>query len=571
MVSLADVRRWDPAGVEAAFTGLGVARDRLLGVDDELRTAAPPPDWSGTASDAARAEHDRVAERLRRVTAGIAALRPSLAAAADAVVALSRDLDQADHLAAAHGFPIGPAGIVTDVRQTVLPVDQIDAYNQQRGVEQAEVLTLLGGVPRRATDIDTDLADLLARAVDEQIDDGGGISLLGAATTGLGSAVLALPAPPTGTPAQNNAWWDGLTPGDQERVISAHPEWVANRDGIPAAARDEANRARLLIETARLDRELADTTSRWHTALDEPLPAGMEGQGETAGQLQLRQDIERLQARRDVLGAVATTVNTGPDRHLLLLDVSGHDQPRAAIAVGDVDTADHVAVFTPGFTTTVAGSLGSYTDDLSGVQRTSEQQLTLAGRGGETVAGVAWLGYDAPQWSTTLDPDDSVASSAPAQDGGRQLAGFLDGVGAARNDDPHLTALGHSYGSTTTGYALQHTAVDDAVLFGSPGAGTDDITDLHVPDGHTAVLEARHDPVADVAHFGGDPNQLDGVANLSSREETGPDGRPLRESVGHSDYLAPGTTSQHNIAATVAGLPERRISGDNSGIGDWIW
>lgn len=109
------------------------------------------------------------------------------------------------------------------------------------------------------------------------------------------------------------------------------------------------------------------------------------------------------------------------------------------------------------------------------------------------------------------------------------------------------------------------------MLFGSPGPGTDDITDLHVPPGHVGVLEARQDVVADLSRFGGDTNHLDGVTNLSSRQETGPDGRPLRESVGHSDYLAPGTTSQHNIAATVAGLPGRRITGGNSGVGDWTW
>lgn len=112
------------------------------------------------------------------------------------------------------------------------------------------------------------------------------------------------------------------------------------------------------------------------------------------------------------------------------------------------------------------------------------------------------------------------------------------------------------------------------MLFGSPGASTDTLTDLRVPPGHVGVLEARQDAVADLGSFGGDTNQLDGVTNLSAREETAPDGTPLRESVGHSDYLAPGTTSQHNIAATVAGLHDQRVTGDNDGLGDalrWGW
>ena len=229
-------------------------------------------------------------------------------------------------------------------------------------------------------------------------------------------------------------------------------------------------------------------------------------------------------------------------------------------------------MFTPGFTTTVAGSLDNYVTDMTSLQQTAKRQLFDVGRAGESVAAVAWLGYDAPQWDTLGDLDQSVGLPAAAQLGGGRLAGFLDGIGAARPDDPHLTALGHSYGSTTTGYALQQAnGVDDAVLFGSPGAATGDIADLRVPAGHLGVLEARQDAVADLGSFGGDTNQLDGVTNLSARQETAPDGTPLRESLGHSDYLAPGTTSQYNLAATVAGLPpDRRITGTNTGLGDYL-
>jgi pimeloyl-ACP methyl ester carboxylesterase len=167
--------------------------------------------------------------------------------------------------------------------------------------------------------------------------------------------------------------------------------------------------------------------------------------------------------------------------------------------------------------------------------------------------------------------EQTLVTDAAAQLGGTQLAGFLDGIVVSRTDDPHLTALGHSYGSTTIGYALQQAdGLDDAVLFGSPGASTGDITDLRVPPEHVAVLEARQDFVADFGSFGGDPNQLDGVTNLSAREETAPDGTTLNESVGHNDYLAPRTTSQYNIAATVAGLPDLRIIGTNDGVGDIV-
>ncbi len=569
MVALADVRRWDAAGVESAFTELGTARDRLLALDDELRTTKPPDSWHSSSTELARASQERLAERVRRITAGVAALRPSVAEAGDAVTALRRDLDQAHQLAADRGYALGADGTVTDTRHTVLALDQIDAYNRQRTIEQNEIRTLIEGVLRRAVEIDTALADLLARAAAEQIDDGTGAGLVGAATTGLGARVLDLPdPPPDASPEQSNVWWGGLSEAEQDRIVAEHPEWVGHRDGIPAAARDDANRHLLVTETARLDRELADATTRWQNSLDVPLPPGMEGQGETRDQLALRTEVERLQGQRDALGAVAATV-APPDRQLLLLDVSGHDEPRAAVAVGDIDTADHVSVYTPGFTSTVAGSLGSYTEDMLGVQQTARALLDDAGRPDETVASVAWLGYDAPQWDGVVSADQSVATDTAAQQGGAELARFIDGVGASRDTEPHLTALGHSYGSTTTGHALQQaTGVDDAVLFGSPGPGTDNVDDYRVPPGHTAVMEARRDWIADLGSFGGDTNQLDGTVGLSAREEAGPSGLPLRESVGHNDYLAPGTTSQHNIAATVAGLHDQRITGGSTGLGD---
>lgn len=539
MVALADVRRWDAAAVESAFRALGTVRDRLLTLDDELRTAAPPHSWNGGAADLARASQERLTGRLRRITAGVTALRPPVAEAGDAVTALRRDLHHADSLAAAHGFTIGADGTITDALRT-------GPAAERRGPARDEIRTLLDGVLRRAAEIDTALSGLLAVA--GQVEDG---------PAGPGPAPPALPGPPRpgAPPRQSTAWWDGLSAAEQNRVVAEHPGWVGNRDGIPAAVRDRANRDLLGTETARLDRALADATRR---------RASPDGTAGTAG------EIERLQGQHDALRAVAGAV-APPGRHLLLLDLSGHDQPRAAVAVGDVDTADHVAVFTPGFTSTVAGSLIGYTEDMAGVQQTAQQLLLQGGRGAERVAAVAWLGYDAPQWNTVMSLDRSVASGVAARQGGADLARFLDGVDASRPGDPHLTALGHSYGSTTTGYALQQAGgVDDAVLFGSPGTGTGDVADLRVPAGHTAVLEARRDVVADLGRFGGDTNQLAGTTDLSAREETGPNGMPLRESVGHSEYLAPGTTSQHNIAATVAGLHEQRITGGNDGLGDLL-
>ena len=186
--------------------------------------------------------------------------------------------------------------------------------------------------------------------------------------------------------------------------------------------------------------------------------------------------LDELRGRREVLDAVRTAA-AETDRSVLLLDLD-RTHPRAAVAVGDVDTAEHVAVLTPGFGTTVQDGLGAEGETAAALRDRSLSALGGAGRGGESVAAVAWLGYDVPAGVVAVSTPDAARS------GGADLARFYDGIDASRRADPHLTALGHSYGSLTTGYALQQAhGVDDAVVFGSPGLGTDHVDGLHVPSG----------------------------------------------------------------------------------------
>ena len=239
------------------------------------------------------------------------------------------------------------------------------------------------------------------------------------------------------------------------------------------------------------------------------------------------------------------------------------------MAVGDVDAADHVSVFTPGLTTTVQDSLVSYDRQLAALRQQAGYMAYNAGGG--TVATVSWLGYEAPQWSDTWRPSRSVANDEAAQRGALLLSGFYNGLDATRDSPAHLTALGHSYGSLTTGLALQEgTGVDDVIFFGSPGIGTDDVTDLGLRPGRVFVAEATWDGVADLAAFEGDPNQLDGVTGLSTAESV-IDSVRRQESTGHSGYLTEGSTSQYAFAAVVAGLPHLAPRDDHFGVTDALW
>lgn len=139
-----------------------------------------------------------------------------------------------------------------------------------------------------------------------------------------------------------------------------------------------------------------------------------------------------------------------------------------------------------------------------------------------------------------------------------------------------MTALGHSYGSLTTGIALQQrTGVNDAVFFGSPGISdkpdlpvspvglSNELADLKLPGGHAYTLEADGDAVADVGNltgrFGSDPGSMPNMHHLSTGNATSQDGAHLVESTGHGEYLkvlqdGTSSTSKYNISAVVSGV-----------------
>lgn len=363
--------------------------------------------------------------------------------------------------------------------------------------------------------------------------------------TALGAARDTSGAPSRGAagpdPVTIAAWWAGLDAAERERLVRERPELVGGLDGVPAADRDRANRARLrLAEAAALAEERA-------------LAGGPLGVLDVLRGLGL--PWSRVRTRLARLAALRASLD-GPGRRLLAFDADPDGRVRAAVAAGDVDTAAHVGVFTPGFTADVR-DLGGRLSELDAVRSAA----------GPDAAVVAWYGYDAPQWSGVADPAHSVAGEEAARVGGARLARFLEGIDAARPAaPPHLTALGHSYGTVTTAQALGAGAdgVDDVVLLGSPGvpAGPG------AAPGHAWVAEAAGDPVADAGWFGPDPNRAPGTTGLSTREVVLPDGRVLDGVTGHGGYLRPGSTSAHGVAAVVAGRPDDVVLDRGVGVGD---
>ncbi len=253
------------------------------------------------------------------------------------------------------------------------------------------------------------------------------------------AAVAAPPQVPAADPAAAAAWWEGLTPAARQAAIAADPGGVGALDGVPAAARDQANR--LLLDQA----------------LASP---GRDGYGvalDTAARL----------AALDA-GGTAQLVAFDPAREVV------------ALSVGDLDTAAAVGVLVPGMATTP--------DDLPGLvaDATSVGALAAAALPGLAVATLVWLGYSTPNLLT-------VASAHQARDGGVALDRALDGLAASRGaaaaaggpPPPRTTVLAHSYGTVVAGYAARaegRLAADAVVLLGSPGVPEDDAADLEAPE-----------------------------------------------------------------------------------------
>ncbi|QIB43213.1 alpha/beta hydrolase [Streptomyces aureoverticillatus] len=265
------------------------------------------------------------------------------------------------------------------------------------------------------------------------------------------------------SPAERKEWWDALTKEQREEYLAVYPDVIGNLDGIPATVRDEANRENLQLIIGKLEGQ-DDDKSR--TMLD-----GLKS-------------IDRQLKNQDP--------NSPP---MLLLGIGDDSNGRAIVSYGNPDSAKNVSAYVPGLGTALDSSFAK--NDLKRAKDTAigSQQFDSSS------ASIVWLGYDAPQMpaSEYLDNLD-VMSKDDAKAGAAAYNDFMAGISATnKHDDPHVTAIGHSYGSLTVGQAAQHDGgipgADDIVLVGSPGTGADRAEDLNVGKDHVFVGASDNDPV----------------------------------------------------------------------------
>ncbi|MFF4176301.1 alpha/beta hydrolase [Streptomyces sp. NPDC001750] len=349
--------------------------------------------------------------------------------------------------------------------------------------------------------------------------------------------------PQSKAPSENKVWWDDLSDEQRQEYLEIAPDLVGSLDGVPAVARDEANRNYLPV--------LIDSL---------------------AGQ-----DSDEARTKLDALRMIDEKLKRPSHPPMFLLGIGDEGNGRAIVAYGNPDTSRNVSAYVPGLGTKlnkdfVEGTMKRAQDTALGAQDTDPSS-----------ASIVWLGYDAPQSA-------DVMSTGDAEKGAPAYNNFMAGLEAANeNGDPHLTAIGHSYGSLTVGTAAKQAdgipGVDDVILLGSPGVGFDKAQDFGVGKEHVFVGSAENDPVThlptkdevllagplgallygdvfdrgdDDIYFGKDPAS---EAFGAQRFKVDPGPKPILEMGGfdaHSQYFTPekDMVSAANIAAIVAGKPE---------------
>ncbi|WP_180990000.1 alpha/beta hydrolase [Streptomyces noursei] len=260
------------------------------------------------------------------------------------------------------------------------------------------------------------------------------------------------------------------------------------------------------------------------------------------------------------IGGTVSMQASGGEGTLLAYDPA---YGRAVLAVGDMATAEYVAVLVPG----MGSSLKSLPEDARRARNLRDQCLRI--RPDANVAIVAWNGYKAPPalWKGNL----AVITEEQAKVGAvllkmdlDQWRLYWDQERPARQsqklpDYPQLTISGLSYGSVVAGHAAVKGAAPDNIIFlGSPGTGLR-AKHLNIPANNVFVAATDTDIVTALQWFSISPasKKYGEVTRMKADYEWKAE-RGILENIekAHTSYYEPGTESLANISRVVVGKPE---------------
>jgi hypothetical protein len=250
---------------------------------------------------------------------------------------------------------------------------------------------------------------------------------------------------------------------------------------------------------------------------------------------------ERTAARDGDRQLAAALARLRPQQ-VLFFDPNG--QGVAAMVIGNLATANRVAILVPGSDTTLATFFSRGTESPGGSAQALAAEAHRLGPAspGERLAIIAWLGYPTP---ALLSP--SVMTSGDASQGAQALRPLVTAL-AGHGDQVAL--LCHSYGSVVCGLAAPHLPVTDIAVFGSPGMDAASVASLRTQARVWAGRESG-DSIKYVPHirllglgFGTDPMTNGFGARVFATGTSG-----------HSGYLEPGSVSLRNLTRIALGDP----------------
>jgi hypothetical protein len=257
----------------------------------------------------------------------------------------------------------------------------------------------------------------------------------------------------------------------QESLLFTHAGEIGALDGVPAIARDRANRSHLAELKGQVIAEIDRLRDHDNRSDDD--------------NKRLDDAKKQLHGIEDIAKRIDHPDATKGQQQAVLLGIDTAGTGRAIVAAGNPDTATNVATYVPG--------TGARLEMAGGDIDRSDKMLASATKAGSpSTSVITWIGYEAPQ---SLP---SAASESYAEGAKKDLDRFQDGLRTTHEGPPsHNTVLGHSYGSTVIGHTAhtEHINADELVVAGSPGVGVHKASDLNFPTDHVYATVAEHDMI----------------------------------------------------------------------------
>ena len=514
-VSWAHVLTWETGPLDSIASDLLEASKGLREAYESGDTAVWSVRSQGEAVTTMQATTICNLASLDRALTNVNGALMAIEAARDGVGSIMADINEAKAFAALHGCTINSNGSVSAIEEAKIYITPLDMS--------------VRAILEKANQVDTALAEALASINTDRYTDGDRGS----------NKVVGIPDVPQAnwSPSQNAAWWNSL-PEERKRFLIDHcPDDIRHLDGLPAAARDQANRHALegyvdangkKHQGALKDAEQAVKEAQLAYDIADKKQANNKTDGYVAaekGDAQIK--LERAKEAYEDLKAIReqTANDVRASKGLApayLLDFNydnDYHRTTAIVSSGNPDTATHVSTLVPGIGTNVRGDLVKYVAANDRLRA----QTAHAGVDPNNVATISYLGYVAPKNDgANLIQAADIGYANRAAPG---LARFEEGLRATAEANHHKftnTLVTHSYGSTTGGKAAALMApgtVDRLILSGSPGGGVQSIDEYNVPREHVyessipegdAVQGIGPDP-----YYGKNPRDLEGITHLS--------------------------------------------------------